>query len=812
MHTTPPRKATQQRAVYLILAAVIAVLNVALSASLFTSPLSQAIVWGSLILCIGMVLGIIWLIWHTVTKPVERLAAISRTLATQDSAALTGALAALAQGDLTVRLDILSQPLTLSTGSILDPVIEPINTVITHLQESGRELNTVTDEPCLRLFYVGPDAYLEGQVCGDIMGEAMGGRGQVAVFTLAASTCMELRRKGFQNRLREKYPSIQVVEVIETSFTPEKSYADSKDLLRRYRALTAIYLTEGISTPGVAKAVVEAGQTGHVRIACHDMVDDTMRYVQQGVVMATVGQDPFAQGYEPVINLFNHLVTGWLPEKPRLLTHIDVVTADNYQQFWLPGRGVIESELTAARRTRPLQRSPKPLRIGVIFGQTNEFWDVIAQGIQAAAEVLRPYNAAVEAIIPEASRGRGVVPTDAPVFGPAIEELVAQGYDAISVTISDGATVPYINRAVLAGVPVALFNSEPVSLRGLMNMLIARSQTLASVSRGLANTDGQTGAATDQDAKSLFQTAPEATTTVDRTARSIERIGHNIGIVAQGTEEQTQAAGNVSAAFEQISRAVQMAVETTNTVAATAAQSSSVAQHGAETVQQALQQIESIQTTVSSAASVIKEMSSYSRQIGAIIETIEDIAAQTNLLALNATIEAARAGEKGHGFAVVAEEVRKLAKSSAAATKQVTTIIRTVQNSIASADKSVDAAFQRAQVGSSLAAASGEALQKLVDGAAAVQEQTHTLVQANQGMLRDMDRLTESIERVSVVIEKNIAATEAVTTEIHQAFDLIEEVGRSATDLAVIAQELQVATVMFKIDGELAGNDPPTQS
>lgn len=562
---------------------------------------------------------------------------------------------------------------------------------------------------------------------------------------------------------------------------------------------------EGTSTSGVAQAIVDAGKTGRVRIVCHNISGDIIRYMQQGVVLATIGQDPFAQGYEPVLHLFNHLVAGWLPEKPRLLTHIDVVTADNYQQFWMSGRGVIESDLTAARRTRPFQRSPKPLRIGVISTQSNEFWDVIAQGSQAAAEVLHPYNATVEWIVPEASRGRGVVPSGAPVFGPAIEELVAQGYDALSVTISDGATVSYINQAVLAGVPVALFNSEPVSLRGLMNMLIARSRTLASVSRGLAYTEYQAGKPAEH------QTTAEptgATATVDRATRSIERISHNIGIVAQGAEEQTQAAGNVSAAFEQIARAVQMTVQTTNAVAVTAAQSSAVAQHGAETVQQALQQIESIQTTVSSAATVIKEMSSYSRQIGAIIEAIEDIAAQTNLLALNATIEAARAGEKGHGFAVVAEEVRKLAKSSAAAARQVAAIVHTVQNSIADANKSVDAAFQRAQAGSSLAATSGEALEKLVAGATAVQEQTETLVQANQGVLRDMKHLTESIQRVSLVIEKNIAATQAVTTEVQQAFDLMEEVGRSATDLGVIAQELHVATVIFKIGDEQAEDSP----
>ena len=101
--------------------------------------------------------------------------------------------------------------------------------------------------------------------------------------------------------------------------------------------------------------MVEAGRAGKIKLVTHDLVDETMQYLKQGAITATVGQDPFAQGHDPVIHMFNHLTAGWQPPTPRILTQPDMVTQKNYQQFWQEGRGIIESESVAERRAKPLK-------------------------------------------------------------------------------------------------------------------------------------------------------------------------------------------------------------------------------------------------------------------------------------------------------------------------------------------------------------------------------------------------------------------------------------------------------------------------
>ena len=136
-----------------------------------------------------------------------------------------------------------------------------------------------------------------------------------------------LRYKGFQFFLKDNFPLIKIVDVLEDNGSSERVYDLTKNTLNKYSDLSGIYITH----PGavVAKAVVEKGKTGSVKIICHDLGDDTMPYIQEGVISATISQDVFAQGHDPLIHLFNYLVAKWSPPKPRLLTRMDLVTKEN---------------------------------------------------------------------------------------------------------------------------------------------------------------------------------------------------------------------------------------------------------------------------------------------------------------------------------------------------------------------------------------------------------------------------------------------------------------------------------------------------
>ncbi len=649
--------------------------NIQLSNSTFLIGLGCGLGWGAA-----------WLFTRqTITKPLADLVVASESLITKNSLAITDALAALAQGNLTTRVKLDSQSLNINSSHEVNQLTLLLNKFIAQLQDSAKEFNTITDETCQRLLYVGSDTYQEGLACGDLMGSILNGQGQVAIITGSFSqTSHQLRRKGFEIILRDKYPGVQILETVEDHDSAENCYSKTLELLKRHPRLAGIYVSEGGGPYGAARALTETGAVGRIKMITHDLVDETMQFVVQGAITATVGQDPFAQGHDPVIHIFNHLVTGWSPSSPRLLTNTDVVTQKNYQQFWQKGRGIIESETAAQRRAKPLQRSSRPLRIAVLGRDESRFWEPVHAGVLAAASELRDNNATVEWILPEGGKAQ----PNLAVRGPAIENLIKAGYDAIITDVFDNGLIPYLNRAVAAGIPVATFNSESSSLRGLVEMLSERTQHMMSVSSKLTTSARSSGDATRQIATTIQQVAQgiaQQTTGVTKTSASVEHMNRVIEGVGKGAQEQAAAISRASQVTSRISSAIEQVANNAQSVIRDSAEAASYSRDGAKTVQETIVGMEAIRNKVGLSATKVEEMGVRSEEIGAIVETIEDIASQTNLLALNAAIEAARAGEQGKGFAVVADEVRKLAERSSLATKEIAALIKGIQKTVSEA-------------------------------------------------------------------------------------------------------------------------------
>ena len=754
-----------------------------------------------------------------------------KQMAEKDFTALTSALTELSHGNLTASLEVNSESITMKASSEINNLVEGLNSIITRIKESSKEFNSATYKPCQRFCYVGADSYLEGRSSGELMGQNLNGKGKIAVFIGSFSAAgHELRRKGFQSVLREKYPGIEIAEVIETFENPEIMYQKAVEIMKKHSNLSGFYVAFS-GAEHLARAVEELGKAKKIVIIAHDLADETMKYVLNGTITATLGQDTFAQGHDPVIHLFNNIVSGWQPVQSRILTKNDVVTQDNYKQFWQPGKGVLETEFMAARRPKPMKKSSRPLKIAVIGREANTFWNSVKAGVMAATSELRSYNATVEWILPEGLIKDNKLDVSAEVFGAAINSLINKKYDAIVTGVFDQNLIPCINSAVSAGIPIATYNTEPIGFRDLFAKLTRKANQLSSISDELNEAVNRSLEASHHNASAIRQIAAslkEEATSIDRANENVHSINNAIEMISQGAHEQQKAASSVSIAADEIYQSIKAATENATSVSTASNQSIEVAQSGAESVMKTLKEINNIQEAVIVFSKKIKEMSSQSEHIGEIVAAIENIAEQTNLLALNAAIEAARAGEHGKGFAVVADEVRILAEKSAKATKETSTLITSVQKNIEEAGGHIDKLVERVKEGSALANSSGEALKQLLTNSSSMNEKIKVMVEANTSATKVTGELLQSIEGVALVIERNMRSTDEVkesikttlgminnltdisktsastiddiSKETENAYAQTEKVGQVSVGLSEMAKELQGATAQFNIE------------
>ncbi len=418
----------------------------------------------------GMAAGwaVMWVIVRrTITRPMDQVASSMETLAARDVLALVDELSNLAEGEQAQQIQVYARPVALPSDPSARRLAEALNTTISRLQGGAHQFYAASQDPCRRHFYVGPDDYLLGCGCAEAMGTLLPDGGVVLLMTPRFRHAgVELRRRGFENTLRERSPRIHVAGALESRFDATRTASLVKSFVKTHPDLAGIYCTEATGVAGCIEALTDLNLTGRVVVISHDTVDVTMAAVRAGQVAATITQDPFGQGHDTAIHLFNSVAFGWRPDEARLITVSDTVTRDNISKYWRPYLGPIESDAMAERRPRPLGISARHLRIAILGLKDSPFWAPVKGGVAVAIEELERCNASVEWIVPEADGQYSVA-----VRGPAVDALVEEGYDAIATPIYDSGLVPYLNRAVDRGVVVATFNSEASSLQGLVTSL-----------------------------------------------------------------------------------------------------------------------------------------------------------------------------------------------------------------------------------------------------------------------------------------------------------------------------------------------------
>ena len=285
----------------------------------------------------------------------------------------------------------------------------------------------------------------------------------------------------------------------------------------------------------------------------------------------------------------------------------------------------------------------------------------------------------------------------------------------------------------------------------------------------------------------------QQTMTINQTVNSVEQVTMAIDGVAKGAQEQAQAVNKASEVTSLINRISQQVALNTESVKMRAVEASEAAKSGSETVEKSLVGMQNIQDKVRLSAEKVREMGDRSKQINAIIETIDDIASQTNLLALNAAIEAARAGEHGKGFAVVADEVGKLAERSSTATKEITTIIKDIQKTVLEAVTAMNEGTKEVESGVVLAKESGEALEDILAAYDGVVEQSNETATAVNQMKTATDELVAAVESVSAIVEENTAASEEMSASSSEVTVSIENIAAISEENSAAVEEVSAS-------------------
>ncbi len=355
---------------------------------------------------------------------------------------------------------------------------------------------------------------------------------------------------------------------------------------------------------------------------------------------------------------------------------------------------------------------------------------------------------------------------------------------------------------------ISSFNQSQGHLRDLMADLQSHAGTIGSSSRQLTATAQQLSAASNQIGASM-----------NEVAHASEQASQGASEVAQGSAVQARTLAETTTLVQRLAASVEEAAAHAIDTARVANEAGMAATEGTSAMERSLQGMTTIQAAVGESADVIAHLGESSQRIGSIVETINEIADQTNLLALNAAIEAARAGEAGRGFAVVADEVRRLAERSAHATKEIGQLIDDIQKQTQHAISSVESGSREVKAQVIQAETTIDAFRRIQASVTEVSERVEQIKSAATAMTVSSSTVSRSMADIAAVVEQSSAAAEELSASADEVASSVLAVAGasddqmravhtlvdSSSDLQTVSQALSDAIGQFKVQ---EGNPP----